>query len=154
MRLEELTGTNNVPLGSTRRFGRGDTNPTSPPRQEQKLGAPKHAADVLASSQLENGHGRSFARVDVDQIKKRKRGNRWSDTAESNQVADLVGLPTAIFANMSLEQLEAYATHVRIMEITQKLKIGDVVPSERIRYVHSDLCLTALGVVALRANVE
>jgi len=46
-----------------------------------------------------------------------------------------MGLPTAIVANMTSEQLEAYTLHLRIEEITQKLKINDVVPADGDRYV-------------------
>lgn len=41
-----------------------------------------------------------------------------------------MGLPTAVMANMTAEQLEAYTLHLRIEEITQKLKIDDVVPAD------------------------
>ena len=41
-----------------------------------------------------------------------------------------MGLPTAIVANMTSEQLEAYTLHLRIEEISQKLRIDDVVPAE------------------------
>jgi len=41
-----------------------------------------------------------------------------------------MGLPTAIVANMTSEQLEAYTLHLRIEEISQKLKIDDVVPAD------------------------
>jgi len=50
-----------------------------------------------------------------------------------------MGLPTAIVANMTSEQLEAYTLHLRIEEITQKLKIDDVVPADGDRYVSSDV---------------
>jgi len=46
-----------------------------------------------------------------------------------------MGLPTAIVASMTSEQLEAYTLHLRIEEITQKLKIDDVVPADGDRYV-------------------
>lgn len=45
-----------------------------------------------------------------------------------------MGLPTAIFATMTNEQLEAYALHLRIEEISQKLRINDVVPADGDRY--------------------
>lgn len=48
-----------------------------------------------------------------------------------------MGLPTAIMANMTSEQLEAYTLHLRIEEISQKLKIDDVVPADGDRYVWS-----------------
>jgi len=45
-----------------------------------------------------------------------------------------MGLPTAIYAAMTTEQLDAYTLHLRIEEITQKLKINDVVPADGDRY--------------------
>lgn len=45
-----------------------------------------------------------------------------------------MGLPTAIMANMTSEQLEAYTLHLRIEEISQKLRIDDVVPADGDRY--------------------
>lgn len=46
-----------------------------------------------------------------------------------------MGLPTMIMANMTTEQLEAYTLHLRIEEISQKLRINDVVPADGDRYV-------------------
>jgi splicing factor 1 len=46
-----------------------------------------------------------------------------------------MGLPTAIYSAMTTEQLDAYTLHLRIEEITQKLKINDVVPADGDRYV-------------------
>lgn len=45
-----------------------------------------------------------------------------------------MGLPTAILSNMTSEQLEAYTLHLRIEEISQKLRIDDVVPADGDRY--------------------
>jgi splicing factor 1 len=64
----------------------------------------------------------------------RKKRNRWGDASE-NKAAGLMGLPTAIYSAMTTEQLDAYTLHLRIEEITQKLKINDVVPPEGDRYV-------------------
>lgn len=69
-----------------------------------------------------------------DGSRRRKKRNRWGDATE-NKAAGLMGLPTAIMANMTSEQLEAYTLHLRIEEITQKLKIDDVVPADGDRYV-------------------
>ena len=41
-----------------------------------------------------------------------------------------MSLPTAIKANMTAEQIEAYTLHLRIQEISEKLRINDVVPAE------------------------
>lgn len=46
-----------------------------------------------------------------------------------------MGLPTAITGNMTSEQLEAYTLHLRIEEISQKLRIDDVVPADGDRLV-------------------
>ena len=46
-----------------------------------------------------------------------------------------MGLPTMIQANMTSEQLEAYTLHLRIEEISQKLRINDVVPADGDRLV-------------------
>jgi splicing factor 1 len=61
--------------------------------------------------------------------KRRKRGNRWG-AAEDNKAAGLMGLTTAIYANMTQEQIDAYVIHLRVEEITQKLRINDVVPND------------------------
>jgi splicing factor 1 len=65
----------------------------------------------------------------MDAMKRRKRRNRWGDPGE-NKAAGLMGLPTAIMANMTNEQLEAYTLHLRIEEISQKLRINDVIPGD------------------------
>lgn len=70
----------------------------------------------------------------ADGTKKRKKRNRWGD-AQENKAAGLMGLPTLIMANMTNEQLEAYTLHLRIEEISQKLRINDVVPADGDRYV-------------------
>lgn len=67
-------------------------------------------------------------------MKRRKKRNRWGD-ADDNKAAGLMGLPTMIQANMTSEQLEAYTLHLRIEEISQKLRINDVVPADGDRYV-------------------
>ena len=46
-----------------------------------------------------------------------------------------MGLPTMIKANMTNEQLEAYTLHLRIQEISEKLRINDVVPADGDRYI-------------------
>lgn len=61
--------------------------------------------------------------------RRRKKRNRWGDASE-NKAAGLMGLPTMIKANMTNEQLEAYTLHLRIQEISEKLRINDVVPAD------------------------
>ena len=69
------------------------------------------------------------APAESDGPKRRRKKNRWGDQTE-NKAAGLMGLPTAIYATMTSEQLDAYALHLRIEEISQKLRINDVVPAE------------------------
>jgi len=80
----------------------------------------------------------STAEPTIDGVKRRKKRNRWGE-AQENKAAGLMGLPTMIQANMTSEQLEAYTLHLRIEEISQKLRINDVVPAEGDRSVPSPL---------------
>ncbi|EEH08472.1 branchpoint-bridging protein [Histoplasma capsulatum G186AR] len=117
-RNQGITGSNNIPLGSRRRFGGDEDNKSE---------------DSASVSTPDAGfkRGRSPVRAEppVDGVKKRKKRNRWGD-AEENKAAGLMGLPTLIMANMTNEQLEAYTLHLRIEEISQKLRINDVVPAD------------------------
>jgi splicing factor 1 len=108
------TGANTIPLGTRRRFGEDppDTREASTPGEKR---------------------GRSPERkepeLNPDGTKKRRKRNRWGDAAD-NKAAGLMNLPTAITAPMTAEQLDAYVIHLRIEEISQKLRINDVVPAD------------------------
>jgi len=114
-RNQGITGSNNIPLGR-RRFG-GDEEDESRTVSPSLPDGPKR--------------GRSPVRADppADGVKRRKKRNRWGDQQE-NKAAGLMGLPTMIMANFTSEQLEAYTLHLRIEEISQKLRINDVVPAD------------------------
>lgn len=88
-----------------------------------------------------------LADLPPDGVKKRKKRNRWGD-AQENKAAGLMGLPTMIMANFTNEQLEAYTLHLRIEEISQKLRINDVVPADGDRFVSLFPCRfrTRLGI--------
>lgn len=113
------TGANNIPLGNPRRRG-GESNGTPdfapPPQNEGKRG--RSPEPVPKEPEL-----------NPDGTKKRRKRNRWGD-ASDNKAAGLMNLPTAITAPMTAEQLDAYVTHLRIEEISQKLRINDVVPAD------------------------
>lgn len=133
-RNQGITGSNNIPLGK-RRFGGDDEEPEaysngngngelkrgrSPePRKSLRFGAPEFSQHNLTSR----------TGTDADGPRRRKKRNRWGDASE-NKAAGLMGLTTAITANMTGEQLEAYTLHLRITEISQKLRIDDVVPAD------------------------
>ncbi|OTA04989.1 hypothetical-protein [Trichoderma parareesei] len=113
-RSQGITGSNNIPLGKSRRFG-------------SESGDDGVAA---GSEERELKRGRDpEPRSETDGPRRRKKRNRWGDASE-NKAAGLMGLPTAILSSMTSEQLEAYTLHLRIEEISQKLRIDDVVPAD------------------------
>ena len=107
-RNQGITGSNNIPLGK-RRFG--DDEGDGSPEVDLKRGRDPEP------------------RSESDGPRRRKKRNRWGDVSE-NKAAGLMGLPTAILSSMTSEQLEAYTLHLRIEEISQKLRINDVVPAD------------------------
>ena len=138
-RSQGITGSNNIPLGTRRRFG-GDSgppvddggyNPSQPlaGMPDGKRGrSPERSTSSLESLDLGDTDSNPAEPVDGGERRRKKR-NRWGDAAE-NKAAGLMGLPTMIKANMTNEQLEAYTLHLRIQEISEKLRINDVVPAE------------------------
>jgi splicing factor 1 len=142
-RAQGTTGSNNIPLGNRRRFGNDDGNgdvKRDYDRGSNSRGPPGggHDGGFKRGRSLERGVFMTSCRLnDTDLCQApipaagpRKKRNRWGD-ASDNKAAGLMGLPTAIVSDMTSEQLEAYTLHLRIEEITQKLKIDDVVPGER-----------------------
>lgn len=146
-RNQGITGSNNIPLGSRRRMGGSDS---APPADDEGYN-PNHSSAGLADGGYKRGrspergmyypcfrsrtvtHDRTATPVENGERRRKKR-NRWGDAAE-NKAAGLMGLPTMIKAHMTNEQLEAYTLHLRIQEISEKLRINDVVPADGDRYV-------------------
>jgi len=141
-RNQGITGSNNIPLGNRRRFG-GDSG--SPPVEDGGYN-PSQPLNGVSDGQFKRGRSPERGELCVhpsvlidtnttaaDPVdggeKRRKKRNRWGDAAE-NKAAGLMGLPTMIKANMTNEQLEAYTLHLRIQEISEKLRINDVVPAD------------------------
>lgn len=127
------TGSNNIPLGTRRRFG-GDSSATPERENGSQPDGPKRGrSPTRGMSHCYYFHLPSNAILldepSADGTRRRKKRNRWGDAAE-NKAAGLMGLPTAIVASMTSEQLEAYTLHLRIEEISQKLRIDDVVPAD------------------------
>lgn len=124
------TGANNIPLGNRRRFGGdGETPEGASPQPELKRGR----SPGILSSLLRPGHNDLH---NTERAERRKKRNRWGNVDE-NKAAGLMGLPTAIKAPMTAEQIDAYVLHLRIEEISQKLRINDVVPGDADRYIQS-----------------
>ncbi|KAL8725944.1 MAG: hypothetical protein Q9166_007021 [cf. Caloplaca sp. 2 TL-2023] len=124
-RNQGITGSNNIPLGARRRFGGSDS---TPPVDDGGYNPSQPSAGIADGSYK---RGRSPERSEPAEAgeRRRKKRNRWGDAAE-NKAAGLMGLPTMIKANMTNEQLEAYTLHLRIQEISEKLRINDVVPAD------------------------
>ena len=139
-RNQGITGSNNIPLGARRRFGGDDSNGGGQYDRGSPYGdSGKRGRSPVRGNRLERiipSHTNHYLAEPADDgVKRRKKRNRWGD-ANDNKAAGLMGLPTKIEANMTSEQLEAYTLHLRIEEISQKLRINDVVPAEGDRYVH------------------
>ncbi|KAJ5609155.1 hypothetical protein N7528_009722 [Penicillium herquei] len=114
-RNQGITGSNNIPLGRRRFDGEEESRDATPSSMPD--GPKRGRSPVRAEPPAEDG------------VKRRKKRNRWGDQQE-NKAAGLMGLPTMIMANFTSEQLEAYTLHLRIEEISQKLRINDVVPAD------------------------
>ena len=131
-RNQGITGSNNIPLGTRRRFGGGDstdTNGNYSPSDPPKRGRSPERGEHLRSRNLALLINQPIADPSIPGERRRKKRNRWGD-ASQNKAGNLMSLPTMIKANMTSEQLEAYTLHLRIQEISEKLRINDVVPAE------------------------
>ncbi|KAG8534065.1 uncharacterized protein KY384_000908 [Bacidia gigantensis] len=126
-RNQGVTGSNNIPLGNRRRFG-GDGG-SAPYVKEEEDYNPSQPLNDYGDGGHKRGRSPERGIKLEDGEKRRKKRNRWGDAAE-NKAAGLMGLPTMIKANMTTEQLEAYTLHLRIQEISEKLRINDVVPAD------------------------
>ncbi len=144
-RAQGITGSNNIPLGSRRKFGDstppgedGGYNPAQPSGGmsdgNYKRGRSLERGEHIPRCNYQGLTNCSSAEPAESGERRRKKRNRWGDAAE-NKAAGLMGLPTMIKANMTNEQLEAYTLHLRIQEISEKLRINDVVPADGDRYV-------------------
>lgn len=138
-RAQGSTGSNNIPLGNKRRFGGDEGSPQGNNGYNQsqpsgsdggyERGRSQVKGTWIAFSKCYMFTDSFIAEPTADGERRRKKRNRWGDATE-NKAAGLMGLPTAIMANMTSEQLEAYTLHLRIEEISQKLRINDVVPAD------------------------
>jgi splicing factor 1 len=146
-RNQGITGSNNIPLGK-RRFGDeggtpsddGGYNPYAPANGLTELSAKRGRSPTRAgksssesSLSLDTSLTDTAAVVGADGNTRRRKRNRWGDAID-NKAAGLMGLTTAITADMTTEQLDVYTLNLRIEEISQKLRINDVVPADGDRY--------------------
>ncbi|KAJ7056606.1 hypothetical protein C8F01DRAFT_1372599 [Mycena amicta] len=124
----QITGTNDVPLGSRRRFGPAPAEEAAPPQLAQP--SPSAYPRQPADSPGRRGRDESPANDPrADPNAPRKRRSRWGDAS-----TEIPGLPTAISATgVSQTQLDNYAIHLRLEEINRKLRLNDYIPPERER---------------------
>lgn len=152
------TGSNNIPLGNRRRFGGDDardnddsgynsSKPNNVDGAYKRGRSPVRGVYSSLCTPCDNANN-LLDEAPGDGSRRRKKRNRWGDATE-NKAAGLMGLPTAIMANMTSEQLEAYTLHLRIEEISQKLKIDDVVPADGDRYVLIPLALATASCLTI-----
>lgn len=131
-RNQGITGSNNIPLGNRRRFGDDEENGDAHASQDNGLKRGRSPIRGILSRTRHPGNTtltEDLTELNPDGTKKRKKRNRWGEVGD-NKAAGLMNLPTAVVGNMTAEQLDAYALHVRIEEISQKLRINDVVPND------------------------
>lgn len=98
------TGTNNIPLGKVR--------------------IPENEAE---------SRGRTETRVQPLKANQKSKSDRWGIPYSENRAAEKTRLPVFVTGLMTPEQIEAYALHFRMEEVTQRLRMDDVVPPEKDR---------------------
>ncbi|PPQ83443.1 hypothetical protein CVT25_007034 [Psilocybe cyanescens] len=127
----QITGTNDVPLGSRRRFGPAPADDAPAPQLAQPSPSVYPRSHNQDESPGKRGRDESPVNGDpkVDPNAPRKRRSRWGDAK-----TEIPGLPTAISAaGVSQAQLDNYAIHLRLEEINRKLRLNDFIPPERER---------------------
>ena len=115
-----ITGANNIPVAPRKRTG-------------EDIGG---GIDSSATAEYVNNTPVGPLKMgDREGARSRKRRSRWGPEAsyKENKILGLMGISAALTGLMTPEQVEAYALALRIEEITQKMKINDVVPPYRER---------------------
>ncbi|GJJ08270.1 hypothetical protein Clacol_002480 [Clathrus columnatus] len=127
---KQITGTNDIPLGTRRRFGPAPVETTAPPQLAQPSpSAFPRAPEPENSNKRQREETTTPSESDLNSNGPRKRRSRWGDAK-----AELPGLPTAISADgVTQAQLDNYAIHLRLEEINRKLRLNDYIPPEKER---------------------
>jgi len=103
MQFHKVTGSNDVPLGKIRTFGK-------------------------VPNGME-GENPTMSNGDENPMPEGRR-TRWGD---ANVKVNLPGLPTNLPSRLTKDEIDSYIINLRIEEISQKLRTGNVVPPERNR---------------------
>ncbi|WBW75357.1 KH and CC/hC domain splicing factor Bpb1 [Schizosaccharomyces osmophilus] len=121
------TGSNNVPLGR-RRF---DGGPDSLPPLPNPVNSRSRFDQVDHSESLPRRHENQFPE---DRGRRLYKKHYWGKpTPIDEMLPSQMELELSIGSCMTNEQVELFAMNVRLEEITQKLRTGSVVPSDRER---------------------
>eukprot|EP00842_Homolaphlyctis_polyrhiza_P001789 jgi/Hompol1/2610/HPOL_006121-RA len=145
MHRPQRTGTNDIPLGPRKRA----LDPGSASDQPQyghfdSHGTPSgYDADLSSNSLSSRPFPTDAASSDpvtsllfsIDKEpdqeregRQRKRPSRWG--SEHSKI-NVPGMPTALPAGLTPEQLESYTIHMRLEEINRNLRSGDYVPADK-----------------------
>ncbi|KAJ8327023.1 hypothetical protein QVD99_005109 [Batrachochytrium dendrobatidis] len=127
-----MSGTNNVPLGVRKKREistfdsdmSSNSHPVSCTSASQPIayGAPAVVGYGAGSRVLPTvDHGERIGRP-------LKRRSRWGNDEAK---VTIPGMPVAIPAGLTEEQIESYVIHVRLEDISRSLKVGDYVPSDK-----------------------
>ncbi|KAI9888671.1 MAG: hypothetical protein M1814_006568, partial [Vezdaea aestivalis] len=129
--MSQRTGSNAIPVGTQRPFVSmsGEHSVMDPPSyntEREKLDQ-KRRWLTIDEHQKKIGYHAATAPVEVSG-RSSKRQSRWVNAAD-NRAGKLTNLPTMVISRMTNEQLEAFTIDFRIQEISQKLRINDIVPT-------------------------
>ncbi|OAV89051.1 hypothetical protein PTTG_08570 [Puccinia triticina 1-1 BBBD Race 1] len=127
----KVTGTNDAPLGAPRRWGGSQSDPKDS-GAFGGLGAPTSytSAPTTNRDDAPPPPPPPASTAPEPPPTERKRKSRWG--AESEKV-NVAGLPVAINGTVDAADLDRYAATLRLEQVNNKLRNGDVVPPEKER---------------------
>jgi len=127
----KVTGTNDAPLGAPRRWG-GSQSDSRDSGAFGGLGAPTSytSAPTTNRDDAPPPPPPPASTAPEPPPTERKRKSRWG--AESEKV-NVAGLPVAINGTVDAADLDRYAATLRLEQVNNKLRNGDVVPPEKER---------------------
>ncbi|KAI9600155.1 hypothetical protein KEM48_000569 [Puccinia striiformis f. sp. tritici PST-130] len=127
----KVTGTNDAPLGAPRRWGGSQSDPKES-GAFGGLGAPSSytSAPTTNRDEAPPPPPPPASTAPEPPPTERKRKSRWG--AESEKV-NVAGLPVAINGTIDAAELDRYAATLRLEQVNNKLRNGDVVPPEKER---------------------
>ena len=74
---------------------------------------------------------RRFEDAPEEQEPTRGRSLRKTRWGPRNEKINIPGLPTALPPNLTKDQIDSYVVHLRVEELSRKLRMGNYVPREK-----------------------